>query len=124
MPVYCYTNEEGTSMIERVFSMRDEIPREIVHEGITFRRDLQAEHGSTFHRPGLWPMVSPNLGWPTNAMRAAREKLEKAGCPTEFTATNDPILRDRNHRRRYMETFGLYDRDAGYSDTNHTKEQQ
>ena len=101
--------------------MRDDIPREIVSDGVVFRRDLLAEHGHTFHRPGLWPMISPNLGWPSNAMQTVQERLARFNCPTEFTRTNDPILRDRNHRKRYMEAFGLYDRDAGYSDNNETR---
>jgi hypothetical protein len=121
MPVYCYTNDAHNQTIERVFSMKDDIPREIVHNGVVFRRDLLAEHRGTFHRPGLWPMISPNLGWPAGYMPTVRERLEKAGCQTDFTKTNDPILRDRHHRAEYMKVFGLYDRDAGYSDPNTTR---
>ncbi len=38
------------------------------------------------------------------------------GVPTDFAPDGSPILTDRDHRKRYMQAYGFFDRDAGYGD--------
>ena len=57
-----------------------------------------------------WPIVSDALAVHPKQVKEAEAAARKHGVPTEFTPLGQPILRDRNHRRRYMKVRGVYDR--------------
>jgi hypothetical protein len=115
MPVYCYRGEDGEPL-ERVFSMKDDIPRTLEVDGKTFTRDLLAEHGGFRHSPGTWPMLSDAIGVGASQVGEAYEDSVKRGVPTQFTPDGQAIFLDRSHRRDYCRAYGFYDRNAGYSD--------
>jgi len=52
---------------------------------------------------------------PAQRMEAMAE-ADRLGIPTEFNEQGQAVFRDRNHRKRYCEAFGYFDRDGGYSD--------
>jgi hypothetical protein len=65
---------------------------------------------------GWKPIESDALGVHPSQINEAREDAIKKGVPTDFTPTGEPILRTREHRKKYMQAYGFYDRDAGYGD--------
>lgn len=52
---------------------------------------------------------------PSQAKEAAEDAAAK-GVQTDFTESGEPVFRDRDHRKRYMQAYGFFDRDAGYGD--------
>ena len=82
----------------------------------TAARDYLAEQGGVRDTPGNWPMESEALGVHPSQIADATEHARSIGIPTEFTPDGLAILRDREHRRRYCEAVGVFDRNAGYGD--------
>lgn len=65
---------------------------------------------------GGWPMMSDALAVHPSLRADAEKDAAAKGCPTDFAADGRPILRDKEHRKRFLQTYGYYDRNAGYSD--------
>ncbi len=72
------------------------------------------------------PESSSLVGWrklksvalavhPSQVGEAAQD-AEARGVPTSFTADGCPVFESRTHRKRYMQAYGYFDRDAGYGD--------
>lgn len=78
-------------------------------------RDFAAELGRQ-HSGEIWPMASYAAGVHHKQIPEMRAIDKKNGVPTEYTEDGDPILRGPRHRKKYLETHGLYDRNAGYTD--------
>lgn len=112
MPTYCYSR--GNEVIERVFSMED-VPETVRVRGRTFHRDFQAECAKT-RPPGNWPMESDALGVAASQVAEAEAESRAMGIPTHFTKDGCAILTSPEHRRRYAEALGYFDRNGGYSD--------
>lgn len=68
------------------------------------------------NRPWSRPLKSVALAVHVDQIPEAMALAAQAGVPTEFTSDGRPILRDRNHKKRYCRAVGVYDRDAGYGD--------
>ncbi len=112
MPTYCYSN--GNAVIERFYPM-GEAPRKIRKGGKTFRRDFQAERPGA-RPPGNWPMLSDAMGCDESQVKDAEAESVKMGVPTHFTKEGCAVFTSPEHRKRYCEAFGFFDRNAGYSD--------
>jgi hypothetical protein len=83
--------------------------------GKTLKRDFQAERG--IDTPGTWPMESDAAGVNPEQIPEAREYARSMGVPTEYNPeTGAAIFTSRDHRKRFCEASGLYDRNAGYGD--------
>lgn len=65
---------------------------------------------------GWKPLHSEALAVHPDLIGEAVADAAKKGVPTEFDADGDPIFTCRSHRARYMNAYGFYDRDGGYSD--------
>jgi len=116
MPSYCYTTPDGET-VERLFSMKDEIPKEIVLEdGRRATRDFVAEHGGFAHSPGNWPLLSEAMGVAESQVKEAHAYSVKIGVPTEFTPDGRAVFTCPSHRKRYARAHGFIDRNGGYSD--------
>jgi hypothetical protein len=68
------------------------------------------------NRPWSRPIKSIAMAVHPDQVQEAAEMDVKLGVPTEYTEDGRPILRDRDHRRRFMQAHGLFDRDAGFGD--------
>lgn len=79
-------------------------------------RDYVAEHSSTYHCSGNWPMVSDSMAvHPDQRAEAAADSIKK-GVPTDYDSQGRPVLTSARHRKRYAEAYGFYAKSAGYSD--------
>jgi len=74
------------------------------------------------HLPGCWPLHSEALAVHPEQIEEANEICRAKGVPTDHDADGCPILNDRDHRRRYCQAFGFFDRDAGYGDAQRQSE--
>lgn len=68
------------------------------------------------NRPWSRPLASDALAVHPKQVKEATDDAAKKGVPTDFDSLGRPLFRDRNHRKRYCQAYGFYDRDAGYSD--------
>jgi hypothetical protein len=116
MPLYSYSNDEREHTVQKYYSMKDDIPREIEHEGATYFRDIGADHSKVRHYPGCWPQVSTAFGIPPEDIAKAKDAAKRDGFDIDFTPEGNAIFRDRAHRKRACGLFGYYDRNAGYGD--------
>lgn len=124
MPVYCYTHRDSddnvTSLVERIYSVHDDRPKTIMHNGIRHTRDIRCEHGDYRQVCGNWPLKSDALGCHPDQIPEMQQAYAKQGVDVNFDKdTGQAILRDRSHRRDVMRVAGIHDRDAGYGDTYH-----
>lgn len=62
------------------------------------------------------PIHSDALGVHPSQVNAFRQAAARAGVPTDFDSKARPILRSREHRRRYLRHRGVIDGDGGYGD--------
>jgi hypothetical protein len=115
MPVYCFREEDGT-IHERVFSMKDDIPKAIEVDGNVATRDLLSEHRRVAHAPGNWPLCSDALGVHPSQVGEAVAHAQKIGVPTEFNSEGQAVFTSAAHRKRYARAVGFRDRNGGYSD--------
>lgn len=68
------------------------------------------------HKASCWPKTCDMLGVLPSQVKEAQKYLAEHGCPSDFNARGDLILRDRDHFNRYCRTMGYYHRNAGYGD--------
>lgn len=116
MPFYSYSNDERQHTIQKYYSMKEDIPREIEHEGLPYFRDIGADHSKVPHYPGCWPQVSNSFGVAVEDIPKAVDAARRDGFTLEFTPEGNAIFTDRAHRKRACELFGYFDRNAGYGD--------
>lgn len=127
MPFYCWKDEDSGERGEvflTVGQMIDATVDEGRGSGFRFRledgrivtRDLRAEHGGFKNTSGNWPMKSDAAGVAADQVDEARAHSESIGIPTDFTPDGRAIFRSRQHRKRYCEAIGLYDRNGGPGD--------
>ncbi len=98
--------------------MKDrKLPELCPNDAFVMKRDFGAEGGVRKNHPGNWPMESYAAGVGADQVKEAMKEATKMGVPTEFNSkTGDAIFTSANHRKRYCEAMGLYDRNGGYSD--------
>lgn len=126
MPKYCFIDvdtEEPCELfltISQLEEARTDDARYVV-DGRNLRRDFHAEHTGVPSIPGKWPMVCDAAGVAPSQRKEAMEYCRKCGVPTEYNADGDPVLTSRKHRKRFLQSQGLFDKDAGYSDPTPTR---
>ena len=84
--------------------------------GMRTERDYPAEQAAVRGTPGNWPMLSDAAGVAPHQVKEAEEKSVRDGVPTHFTEDGRVIFESRQHRKRYLQTIGMFDRSAGYGD--------
>lgn len=115
--VYCYRCEECKFGFTQIVPMSDQREVENCPQcGGNSTRDFLTEHGSTVHIPGNWPMASEALGVHPDQIGEATAEAVKHGVPTDFDRHGRPIFTSPQHRKRYCEAHGYYDRNGGFSD--------
>ena len=98
----------------KYFLDREEVTREQYE-----RRYPPVEHGGRLLEAkacDAWPMRSDALAVHPNQIEAAKARDAAHGIQTDYDHMGRPILRDRDHRRRMLRSFGYHDNDGGYSD--------
>jgi len=113
MPVYCYSN--GSKVEERFFTMGS-APHDIQVDGVTYDRDLSAEHGYRTHSGDIWPLNSTALGCSLSQRKEYEKATYEAGIPTRYNDRGEAILTSRSHRKKLARWAGMVDKDGGYSD--------
>lgn len=63
-----------------------------------------------------WPILSEALAVHPSQVAEAQESARARGVPTQFLPDGRAVLRDRDHRRRYLKAYGFFDRNGGYGD--------
>lgn len=66
--------------------------------------------------PGGWPLHSDSAGVHPCQREEAYNDSVANGVPTEFDPIGRAIFTSREHRRRYLRTYKLADKDGGYGD--------
>lgn len=117
MPLYCYIcpacgaiKDVQKPMVKRKTIERCDIDASVM------QRDLHREHAEYVNAPGTWPLLSDAAGVAVHQIPEAVEHSRRIGIPTDFTPDGRAIFTGRQHRKRYCEAIGLYDRSGGYSD--------
>ncbi len=119
MPIYSYRDADGR-IHERVYPL-GKAPRRIGLKGGGFaKRDIPADfrlrppQASTGDQ--AWPIHSDAVGVLPSQREEAIAEAARVGVPTDFDHQGRAILRSREHRKRYCEALGFYDRNGGYGD--------
>ncbi len=110
MPTYCYRTKKG-KVCERVFSVKDDIPKSIMFRGEKAERSFADEMASTPASAG-WPMECCASGVHPDQAGALRKEFQRVGVPTEVTKGGDPIYTSASHRRKALRARGLHDRNS------------
>lgn len=124
MVCYSYRDPVQDAVFEREFPMGD------APEWVLFRengiprmacRDIAADHRTAPPKNRIkdvknWPMVSTAAGVAPDQAKEAHAKSIRDGVPTRFTKGGDAVFESRSHRKRYLKTIGMIDRNAGYGD--------
>ncbi len=63
-----------------------------------------------------WPQHSDAMGVHESQRAEAYAESVRAGVPTYFDNQGRAVFNSAGHRKRYCETLGYFDRNAGYSD--------
>ena len=119
MAFYSYTCAKCGKMQELAFGMTEEHPANTVCLacGGTAARDIAADLTGSARSTGKgWPLLSDAMGVHPDQIAEAREHAARHSVPTDFAPDGRAILRSRDHRKRYGELIGMYDRNGGYGD--------
>lgn len=124
MPTYCFKHPRTHRIFEISMSMRElsELKTDpdtgivTLPDGRKAYRDHHTELVGYHHTPGTWPMLSDAAGVAPHQIEEVTKESVRAGIPTNFTEDGRAIFTSREHRKRYCEHIGLYDRNGGYSD--------
>lgn len=115
--IYCYVCTSCGKKSEKNLPMSESATQFTCECGKPMRRDFQAEHGGFKDTPGNWPMESDAAGVAPEQIPEAMAYNERMGVPTRYNPeTGAAILTSREHRKRFCEISGLYDRNGGYGD--------
>jgi len=79
------------------------------------KRNIVAERTSLSTSKG-WPLISEAAGVHPLDVADARAQAKRDGVPTEFTPDGRVVFRNRRHRKQYLKTVGLVDKQGGYGD--------
>lgn len=116
--IYCFSCENcgHKTAVQRPMSDYKK-PLKCLECGKRMRRDFVAEFGGMKDTPGNWPMESDAAGVNPVQIPEAMAYAEKMGVPTNYNPeTGAPIFTGREHRKKFCEISGLYDRSGGYGD--------
>lgn len=65
---------------------------------------------------GAWPLCSDAAGVHPSQSKEAYDASVACGVPTKFNGQGQAVFTSRGHRRDYLRSQGLVDRQGGYSD--------
>lgn len=129
MPLYCYYDPETHERFELLMPIDEMLEKgdddaAIMHEGRYLRRDFVRETGGRINTAWSTPLISTAMGvHPDQAEQATKDLQEKGIRGVEFDPrTGDCKFSSRGARKRYCESLGYRDNDAGYSDPQSSKE--
>lgn len=98
---------------EEVRSVCDEISAETQAVRKTLsNRDLKPSRT----RKATYPFYSYAVATNPDDVPKVQKYLRQHGIPTDFNKHGEPRFESPSHRKRYCELFGVFDRNAGYSD--------
>jgi len=66
--------------------------------------------------PACWPMTSDSMGVAPDQVQEAIADSIRVGVPTHFDSQGRPVLTSPEHRKRYSEAYGFFDKNGGFSD--------
>ncbi len=123
MPYYDYKNTttgEKTSIFMTISQMekRSRADMSIDLDGVRWERDLESELNTTsMGSCAVWPMKSDAAGVHPDQVGEYRKDSMRKGVPTDFDPkTGQAIFKSRSHRAQYLKSYGMHDRNGGYSD--------
>lgn len=120
MPTYLYTFEDDPdgAAVEQTMTIAEmeRFEKKPLIDGRRVNRRIDLEHRGHRHACGNWPMLSEAAGVHPDQVKEATEAARAFGVPTEFTRDGRAVFTDRNHRKRYLRTQGLHDKNGGYGD--------
>lgn len=117
MPVYSYQSGDG-DVIEEAFPLGTQ-PEAIRRKGKRFKRNPALDHRGFHDTCGAgYPIASEALGVHPIQIPEAVATARKLGVPTDYTKDGRPILRDREHRSRFLKAHGFHDRNDVRSPRN------
>lgn len=120
MPYYAFTNKAGQS-VERFYAMAD-CPRQVHHEGQTYKLDIVAMHRNTHATPGTYPFWSDAMAVHPTQIGKMRAIDKKLGLSANYNTTDGRVrFESAEHRKKYCEAHGFYDKNAGYGDPRRLK---
>lgn len=117
MPLYCYVCEKCQFTDDRFAAMKDSgqfVPCPNCNGAM--QRDYETEQGGRRSIQAGWPMMSEACAVDPDQIPEATATMKALGVPTEFSREGCPIFRDRSHRKKFLESQGMFDKDGGYSD--------
>jgi len=114
--IYCFICDEcfETKELHRSIEKRNDLVK--CQCGKDMRRDIQAEQGGHRAINDTYPFASYALGIDPSEVAEHTAKDIANGVQTEYNGDGEPIFRDKSHRKKYCESYGYYDRNAGYGD--------
>lgn len=123
MPVYVYSTEDRSVSVERVYPIKPG-PPETIRAKVngrtrTLYHDIAGDQSTSRMREATAyarPLVGFAAGVHPSQVPAMMERDKKHGIPTQYTKDGCPLFTSAQHRKRYCEAHGLYDRNGGYSD--------
>jgi len=111
VPFYCYSTGSGP-VVELMFPM-GKAPKTItLDDGVVAGRDFQAERCAFSGTPGQWPIECDASGVHPAQRKAAYQESVRNGVPTLFTDDGRAVLRDKGHRKKYLKSLGIVDRNS------------
>ena len=120
MPTYEYKHTVTGEIIEIVMTIAEMQEKQdkdgylILPDGVAGKRYYRAP---MTRKDSTWPMESYAAGCNPDEVKEQRDHSVKIGVPTDFNPkTGDAIFTSPQHRKRYCEAVGLFDRNAGPSD--------
>lgn len=122
MAIYQYTTADHSDTFDESYPIGT-APRFLRRNGRRYHLDITAawrgsaaQKAQKAHGCSTWPMPSLAAAVHPDQVPEAMEHDRKHGIPTQYTDHGEPIFTGPQHRKRYCEVHGLYDRNGGYSD--------
>lgn len=83
----------------------------ITHDGCDYF-DYGIVRAKSHQHCGNYPMASYAVGVGASQVPEQMKADKKAGVPTEYTESGDPIFTSRGHRKKYLKHVGFHDRNS------------
>lgn len=121
MPIYLYRKDDDELVEVRMtiaqMQRRQRKDGSIrMPDGSRGVRDIPAEQRGGKSHPANWPMYSDAAGVHPSQIEEFTKLARDAGVPTDFLPDGRAKLESARHRRDYLRTRNLHDRNACYGD--------
>ena len=119
MPVYVYSNDDRSLVLEREYDM-GKAPARLHVDGDTLTIDVALQWRGN-DAPKCWDAANGQYSTagavhPDQIPEAIAELKRKTGRTYRFDKTGKPFLPTRQARKDYCKARGMYDQDGGYGD--------